>query len=163
MPLWFAFALMTLTLWGLAGVTQKLSSNYISPELSTIWFSAAFVPIAIVVVATNTLDWKAPAGALLLGIVGGTLNGLGVLTCFAAFRSGGKATIVTPLTALYPVVTVALAVPIFRERINARELTAIVIAIAATAALSYESEAKPDSGDARLRTGDAPTDDLSAP
>lgn len=143
MPLWLVFALVALTLWGLAGVTQKLSSNHISPELSTIWFSAAFVPIAVVVVGTQTLNWHVPAVGWFLAILGGTLNGLGVLTCFAAFRHGGKATIVVPLTALYPLLTVSLAVPIFRERLGRRECIAIVIALAATAALSYEGGSKP--------------------
>ena len=56
MSLWLVFSFFTLALWGLAGVTQKLSSNDVSPELSTIWFSAAFVPIAAVIIATQKLN-----------------------------------------------------------------------------------------------------------
>ena len=36
-PLWFWFAVVTLLSWGIAGLLQKLSTNYISAESSLIW------------------------------------------------------------------------------------------------------------------------------
>jgi transporter family protein len=144
MSAWMIYALLTLAFWGVTGVTQKLATNSISVELSLIWFSAAFLPIAGVILLVQSLDWRISAGAWFLAILGGALNGLGVLTSFAAFRSGGKASIVTPLIALFPVVTVALAVPILHEHITRREGLGIVLAVAAAFALSYEdrSDAK---------------------
>ena len=41
--------LVALILWGITGVTQKLSTNHISAEYSFVWFAMAFVPIAILV------------------------------------------------------------------------------------------------------------------
>jgi bacterial/archaeal transporter family protein len=140
MSLWMAYALMTLAFWGITGLTQKLSTNYISVELSLLWFSAAFLPIAGVILWWQRLDWHISTMAWFLAILGGILNGLGVLTSFAAFRNGGKASVVTPLIALYPVVTVVLAVPFLHEHVSRRELLGIVLALAATAALSYEGD-----------------------
>jgi transporter family protein len=135
--MWLLYALLTMVLWGLTGLTQKLATNYISVELSLVFFSAAFVPIAMVILLFLPLDWKISHMAWFLGILGGVLNGLGVLTSLAAFHHGGKASVVTPLIALYPVVTVALAVPFLHEKISYRELAGIVLALLATVALSY--------------------------
>ena len=141
MSIWLGYALVTMVLWGLTGLTQKLATNYISVELSLIFFSAAFVPIAAVILLFLPLDWKISHLAWFLAILGGVLNGLGGLSSLAAFHHGGKASVVTPLIALYPVVTVALAVPLLHEKISHREVAGIVLALLATAALSYGEEA----------------------
>ena len=140
MSIWLGYALVTMVLWGLTGLTQKLATNYISVELSLIFFSAAFVPIAAVILLFLPMDWKISHLAWFLAILGGVLNGLGVLSSLAAFHHGGKASVVTPLIALYPVVTVALAVPFLHEKISHREVAGIVLALLATAALSYGEE-----------------------
>ena len=143
MSVWMIYALLTIAFWGITGVTQKLATNYISVEFSLMLFSAAFVPIAIAIFLFQPLDWKISAMAWLLAILGGVLNGLGVLTSLAAFHQGGKASIVTPMIALYPVVTVALAIPILHEVVSRREMAGIGLALLAAAALSYEGKAKP--------------------
>jgi transporter family protein len=146
MSIWMTYALGTLVLWGLTGLTQKLATNYVSVEFSLIMFSAAFVPIAVVILILQPLDWKISALAWFLAIVGGVLNGLGVLASLAAFQHGGKASVVTPLIALYPVVTVALAVPFLHERVSRREVAGIALALLATAALSYGEETPSEAG-----------------
>lgn len=138
-PAWLIYALVALSLWGFTGLTQKLSTNHISAELSFIAYSVAFVPIAGYILWTQDLDWRIPAAGWILAILGGALNGFGVLTSFAAYKSGGKASIVTPLVALFPVVTVILAVLLLRERLSVRESMGVIVALAAAAALSYES------------------------
>ena len=45
MHLWLGFAVAALVLWGVTGVTQKLSTNRISSERSFLWFCwADFFP-----------------------------------------------------------------------------------------------------------------------
>lgn len=143
MPIWLPYALLALTLWGFTGLTQKLSTNHISAELSFIAYSAAFVPLAGIILWLQPLDWNIPAKGWSLAILGGTLNGFGVLTSFAAYRSGGKASVVTPLVAVFPVVTVILAIPLLHDQVGLREVLGILMAFAAAAALSYESPSKP--------------------
>jgi transporter family protein len=81
-------------------------------------------------------------------LVTGILGGVGNVTFFESLSRGGKASIVvvTPLIALYPVVTVALAVPLLHERITRREWLGIVLAITATIALSYEKNTQTSGG-----------------
>jgi len=141
---WMYFALATLILYGVAAVTQKLSTNHISAELSFIWFGAAFVAIAVVILLVQPMDWHLSSRTWFWTILGGACNALGAWASFVAYHSGGKASVVTPLAALYPILTVALAVPLFHEKISAREAVGIALALAAAVALSYEGKPKPE-------------------
>jgi len=66
------------------------------------------------------------------------MNGA-TLTLFIAYR-WGKASIVTPLTALYPLVTVVLAGLILKERFDMLKAVAICLALMAGVALSIETQ-----------------------
>src|SRR5579885_2858372 len=110
-PLWLLFALITLLFWGITGVTQKLSTNAISTELSFFW----------------------------LAVIGGALNGLGAMTSFKALESGGKASIVIPLCYLYPLVTIFLALVFLHEKVTRVEVLGIILALVAAVLLSREA------------------------
>jgi uncharacterized membrane protein len=136
---WMRPALAALLLWGVAGVLQKLATNHISAELSTLCFTLAFVPVAAVVAALLPVQWSLPSvAAWLLVLLFGALIGFGTLVLFAAYRDG-KASVVTPVYALYPAVTVLLAVPVFREKIGLWRGLGILLAVVAALALSYET------------------------
>jgi uncharacterized membrane protein len=143
---WIGFSFVTLFLWGFTGVMQRLSSNYVSAEISLLGFTAAFLAISIFLLFTQTLTWDFPARQWAFAIAGGVLNSLGTLASFVAFRHGGKAAIVTPLVALYPMLTVLLAVAVLRERIGWREAIGITLALAAALALSQEKKNPGDAG-----------------
>jgi uncharacterized membrane protein len=132
------YALGVMAFWGFAGVTQKRSTDFVSAELSFACFSLAFIPLAVLIVSIGHLNWHIPAKAWALGTVSGALSGLGALASFAAYRSGGKASVVTPMAALYPTVTIALAVPFLHERLSLRQLVGVAAALAASMALSHE-------------------------
>ena len=104
---WILFAAVALVFWGVSGVTQKLATNRISSELSFLWFAYAMMAISLVLMATATLNWHVQSRIFWLAVAGGTLNGLGALTSFKALESGGKASVVIALIALFPLVTVA--------------------------------------------------------
>jgi uncharacterized membrane protein len=138
---WMALALVSLVLYGVAGVTQKLATNNVSTELSTVCFALAFIPVALVTMWAQPVNWHLSGRAWTLAVLTGVLISTGTLTLFAAYRTG-KASVVTALTALYPALTVVLAVPLFHERMDVRKVAAIVLALAAGVALTYEKPAK---------------------
>jgi len=43
LPTWLWFAAIALIFWGITGITQKLSTNRISSELSFLWFAGAMI------------------------------------------------------------------------------------------------------------------------
>lgn len=142
-PGWLVFAAIALVFWGITGITQKLSTNHISSELSFIWFAYAMIVISVVLAITVPVHYHVRPLIFWLAVAGGTLNGLGALTSFAALESGGKASIVISLISLYPLVTVALAVTVLHERLILVQMLGIVLAISAAILLSMEPKASP--------------------
>jgi drug/metabolite transporter (DMT)-like permease len=57
---------------------------------------------------------------------------------FACLEKGAKASVAIPLTALYPLCTVALATAFLKERPTALQWLGIALAVAGGAMLSYE-------------------------
>jgi len=80
-------------------------------------------------------------GVEIRGIIPAVLTGvmgyLGLL-CFMYAIRGGKICVVAPLTALYPVVTVALAMIFLKERINVVQMAGIILALVSAVLISYE-------------------------
>jgi transporter family protein len=141
MHFWFWMSTVALILFGITGVTQKLSTNRISFELSFLWFSAAFLLLAFIIGITVSLDWRLTPGLVALAALGGLLNGLGGLTSFAALEKGGKASVVIPIVNLYPLVTIAGAWIFLGERLTLTQGAGIVFALVAVILLSQEAVA----------------------
>ena len=140
MHAWVGFAFAALVLWGITGVTQKLATNRISSERSFVGFGWAMVALAGLALAVARPGWRLTALAVTCSVAGGALNGLGAWTSFRALESGGKASIVISLIALYPLLTVALAMALLGERLTATQCAGAVAAIAAAILLSLEPE-----------------------
>ena len=141
---WMAYALLTLLLFGFSCITQKFATRYISDELSTIFFTVGFVLLGIVIWVVGSPPWNLAPKDWILGITVGLLMAIGTLALFAALRHG-KASLVTPLTALYPIVTVILAVAFLNEHFDSVKVIAIILAVLAALALSREGEQPPPS------------------
>ena len=126
---WMLYSFVAMVCWGVFSATQKVSTNHISAEMSYLAWCAAFIPIALWIVATKELNWNMSQGMLWSGLAAGALNGFGVIAAFAAYRYEGKASIVTPLAALI----------FLGERIGVIEAAGIVLAILAAVALSCDT------------------------
>ena len=135
LPPWFWFAAIVLITWGIVGLLQKLSTNYISAESSLIWLVVGFFLLqpflypgpAVFSYSARSLTW-----ALLSGV----LNALGAWALFAAMKSGGKAAIVSPFTALYPLVVVLVAPIVLYESITLIQGVGVLCALTAVVLLS---------------------------
>lgn len=136
---WFWFAVVTLLAWGVVGLLQKLSTNYISAESSLIWLVVGFLLLEPLFYPGRVIfgygKWNL-AWALLSGL----LNALGAWALFAAMKSGGKASIVSPLTALYPLVVTLLVPFILHESITLLQLVGVGCALIAVVLFSAGSE-----------------------
>ena len=136
---WMGYTLAAMFFWGVFSATQKISTNHVSAELSYLAWCAAYVPIAIWIAATKELNWHMSGAMFWSGFAAGALNGFGVIAAFAAYRSEGKAAIVTPLAAaVQPAVTIVLALVFLGERIGVPETIGAMLAVAGAVALSYE-------------------------
>jgi drug/metabolite transporter (DMT)-like permease len=136
---WLVFALAPITLWGAAGFLQKLSTNHISGELSSLCFLAAFIPFGVLLLVQEGLPAAIAFNTWVVVIAQGFLLALGNFAILVAFGSQGKASIIAPLAALYPVVSVPIAIFFLGENVGMREALGILLALASMAALSRET------------------------
>ncbi len=132
--------LAPILLWGVAALLQKISTNHISGELATLWFLAAFVPVAGVILWREPLPAGIATKTWLLVAGLGFFFAIGNFALLEAFASGGKASIISPIAGLYPLVSVPIAILWLGESIGGREAAAIVLALAGVVALSLESK-----------------------
>jgi uncharacterized membrane protein len=131
--------LVPIALWGTAGLLQKLATNHLSGELSTLWFLAAFVPAALLIVLQQPLTTEITRRTWLLVVLLGFTFGLGNLGILAALASHGKASVIVPLSGLYPLVSIPIAILALGEKIGLRETVGIALALTAVVALSHET------------------------
>jgi transporter family protein len=134
---WFWFAAITLVSWGVVGLLQKLSTNYISAESSLIWLVVGFLLLEPLLYPGKAVfhysGWN-----LTWALLSGILNALGAWALFAAMKSGGNASIVAPVTALYPLVVIVLVPFVLHESITLLQVVGIVCALIAVVLLSTE-------------------------
>ncbi|WP_332367578.1 EamA family transporter [Spirosoma telluris] len=74
-----------------------------------------------------------------MGLVAGVLAVIGNIAVYQAFTSGGLAAIVIPVTNLYPLVTISIALLVFKEKLNWINAIGLLLAIPAVVMLSGES------------------------
>jgi len=137
---WLLLPLAAIVCWGVAGLMQKAATNHISARLSSIWFLAAFLPVAGLILWREPLPTGISPGTWALAAAIGFTLAVGNFTVLLAFASGGKASIITPLAGLYPLVSIPIAIVGFQERLNWRETSGIVLALAAVVLVSLSSK-----------------------
>lgn len=138
MPRWLAFSVLTILVWGAWGVVSKVASEGVDADTNQVFFTFGLLPLIAIV-------WRSPrnaaggagrkvgiAWAFLTGILGGTGN----IAFFHALVIGGKASIVSPVTALFPLVTVLLAVTLLHERVGTAQKIGLGLALVAIYLLS---------------------------
>ena len=138
LPRWLFFSLVTILVWGAWGAVSKVASEGVDADTNQVFFTFGLLPLIAIV-------WRSPrkAGgrtgrrigigwAFLTGILGGTGN----IAFFHALAMGGKASIISPVTALFPLVTVILAVTFLRERVSTAQRMGLALAMIAIYLLS---------------------------
>jgi len=115
---WFWWLLFCLACWGPYALLSKLGSNEISASGMQVWFTLGSIPIVLVVLARRGFKLEKSRMGIFYGLTAGVFSAAGSLGFFAAFRSGGNASVITTATGMYPVVTVLLALTFLRERLT---------------------------------------------
>ncbi|MCI0659596.1 MAG: EamA family transporter [Acidobacteria bacterium] len=133
---WVLYSMICILWWGVWGFLSKLGSDRVSPEQLQILFTLGIIPPSILAWAQLGFKVETDRRGMIYGISNGVLSGLGMLAFYAALARG-KASIIGPFTALFPLLTVALAFAFLRERINRIQAAGMVLALAAILILAY--------------------------
>src|ERR1700682_368997 len=134
-PVWLWYALLGIFWWGLWGFLSKIGSEKASPMQMQILFTLGMLPVALGMLAQMRGKLDRNRGGITYGLLSGIAAGLGTLGYYAALRDQ-NASVVTPLTGVFPVLTVVLAFLVLRERLNRVQMGGMLLALASIIILS---------------------------
>lgn len=117
--------------WGIWGITAKIAVKHIGLQL-LVWGQVATLLLfpLFFVLFRELLPLKMDATGIGWALLTGALGTLGTLFLYLTLRAA-PASIVIPLSALYPVVTVILATVFLQEELSPTRLLGVLCALAA--------------------------------
>src|SRR5258705_5098801 len=139
---WFVWALVAVICWGAWALIARLIGDAISPAQSQSLSTLGLLPVIALLIfpvrkqAAGTTKWR----GVILGCAAGVLTCLGIIAYYYVLNSGTKAATVVPLTALYPLVTVLLALVFLHERLNKIQIAGVCLSLAAIYAFNIKEE-----------------------
>jgi drug/metabolite transporter (DMT)-like permease len=131
-PRWLLWTIFALLAWGLWAIVSKLIGDAVSAAQSQALSTLGILPVIVALGFSKRLSTIAHRHR---GI--GCAVGAGVLTClgnvayYDTLHRGAKAAVAVPLTALYPLVTVGLAVLLLKERLGRVQVVGVLLSLAA--------------------------------
>lgn len=135
---WIMYSIAAALFWGVWGVVAKLISEDVNPYTNHVLFTVGML-VTLPLVIGKIRKEKPNQKGILWGMIAGILAVTGNLAVFQAFSSGGLAAIVIPLTNLYPLVTIGIALLVFKEKLNWLNAVGILLAIPAVVMLSGQT------------------------
>jgi transporter family protein len=120
-----------LLFWGVWGIVVKLATQQIGMQ-ALLWGQLGAVCLfpLYFVLFKEMFPLELKAGTIALSVVAGMLGVLGTVTFYVLLKVA-PASVVVPLSALYPVVTVVLAFFFLHEDLSLTRIAGLVCALAA--------------------------------
>jgi transporter family protein len=129
LPKWLIYSLLSLLSWGVFGFLGKVGSDRISAAQMQIFFTIGVVPVALVCAVRLRFKFATSKRGVSYSVLMGILAALGCLAFFGAMKAG-KASLVAPVTSLYPALTVLLALIVLKEKLNRVQILGLILAMA---------------------------------
>ena len=132
---WFFWTILAMVTFGAWGFFPKLAVNFISPQSALIYQVIGGLLVGLVGLAMlNFKPETHPMGVLYAFLTGIT----GVLGTFFYYVAAGKGqiSIVVSLTALYPLITILLAIVFLHETLVMKKIVGLFFAVAAIVLLA---------------------------
>lgn len=129
---WFSWTLLAVVCWGVWALLARLIGEALTPSQQQAWSTLGLLPVMGALAMSGRLGspGRSPLSAL-CALGSGLLTCLGNIAYYAALNRGAKAAAVVPFTALYPVVTVLLALLLLRERMGTIQWAGLAASVAA--------------------------------
>ncbi len=132
MPRWFLFTFVAILCWGIWAIISKLIGEALTAGQSQALSTLGLIPVMAALGRSKRLASSVHRRrGIMNSLLAGGLACAGNVAYYHALHAGGKASTVAPLTALYPLVTIVLAVIFLRERLNRIQMLGIAVSMAA--------------------------------
>jgi transporter family protein len=126
-------------LWGTWAFLPKISTRTLDARSVLVFQNLGAFSMALVILASARFKLKFHPAGISWAILTGTLGVLGLL-CYLQAVARQSIAIVVMVTALYPVVTVALSVLVLKDRISNMQWLGILFALCSLACMSWPSK-----------------------
>jgi transporter family protein len=131
----FFWTLLAMVTFGAWGFFPKLAVNYISPQSALIYQVIGGLFVGIVGLAMLNFKPETHPMGILYALLTGITGVLGTLFYYAA-ASRGQISIVASLTALYPLITILLAIIFLHETLVLKQVIGLCFAVEAIVLLA---------------------------
>jgi len=129
---WLLWTFLAVVCWGVWAILARLLGESLTAgqqqALSTLGLLPVIAALAISGKLTSQGNRRRGAG---YALAAGGLTCLGNIAYYDVLSRGARAATVVPLTALYPLVTVLLAVLVLGERLNRIQLAGVILSLGA--------------------------------
>ena len=135
---WALYSALALLAWGLWAFLPKVALIFLDPKTAFMFevIGGAITGVLALFILRPQLVGMEVRG-IIPALLTGVLGYLGLLCFMFAIREG-KVCVVAPLTALYPVITLTLAMLFLKEKINVFQLAGIILALISVVLISHE-------------------------
>jgi bacterial/archaeal transporter family protein len=142
MSRWLFWTLLTVITWGIWAILPKwIGSDLTSPAHRQAASTLGIVPVIIMLWMMKDIPASGQRRlGVLLALGSGIVSCLASIAYFEVLGRGAEAAAVVPVTALYPAVTVLLAIPILKERLSLTQLVGISLSLVAIYLLNVADE-----------------------
>lgn len=132
---WLIYSVLAALCWGVWGILAKFISSDISHYVNHLLFSIGMlftIPFVI-----KKCNWKdVNRKGIIWGLMAGLLAVIGNVAVYQSFSSGGQAAVVIPVTNLYPLVTIVIAMLVLKEKMHWLNGIGILLVVPAIIMLS---------------------------
>ncbi|MEB3861349.1 MAG: DMT family transporter [Desulfurococcales archaeon] len=136
---WLLYSMATLLLWGFWGVLLKKASSSLEWYQVYVYANTAIVLFVLLIALIHRDEVTRIQGApALIAFLSGVTGTLGYIFLVKSLEAGGRASVVIPLTSLYPLLTALLSVYLLGESVAPKKWVGILLAVVAIILLSTE-------------------------
>ena len=124
------WTLVIIFFWGLWGLFSKVAANKLGLQ-SAIWGAFITFPIIMIgylLVSKQIYPLNLDKTGIFYSLAGGVVGAIGTII-FIPLLKNEQASLLIPITALYPAVTVVLAIVFLNEKLTLPQLGGIVLAL----------------------------------
>lgn len=144
---WLLYAVATVLLFGVWQVLPKLPTLAVAAPLAVQGAAVPGLIAALLLTAVRRGFGAASRRGVLWAAVTGAAGAIGTLAVLRAFANGGQGSVVTPVCAMYPLVTAVGGRFLFGERLGRAQTIGLGLFVAAVVAFGAEGSSHPSSGD----------------
>ena len=135
LPSWLLLSFAALFFWGLWGFFPKIATTYIDTKTYLLFSTVGGLIVVFTLFVFTGIDLQYKSIGLIAALLSGFSAAIGSIFFYNALKQGPISTVVV-ITALYPLVTILLAVLLFQETITFKQGFGIFLALTALVFIS---------------------------